>query len=70
MIIRVTETIENEAKAQTLGFPGTLVGTLATSLLGTLLSGKSVRATGRGSIRAGDGFIQISNGTIRVEQCF
>ena len=70
MIIRVNETIENEAKAQTLGFPGTLVGTLATSLLGTLLSGKSVRATGRGLIRAGDGFIQISNGTIRVEQCF
>ena len=46
LIKGVNETIINEAKEQKEGFLGMILGTLGTSLLGNLL-------TGKGTIRAG-----------------
>ena len=46
----VSETIQNEAKKQKVGFLSMLLGTLGASLLGNILAGKGV-------IRAGDGAI-------------
>ena len=40
----VTETIKNEAKEQKWRFLSTLLGTLGTTLLGNLLTGKIVKA--------------------------
>ena len=40
LIKGVSETIKNEAKEQKGGFPGMLLGTLGTSLLGNLLTGE------------------------------
>ena len=44
----VAETIKNETKEQKGGFLSMLLGTLGTSLLGNLL-------TGKGTVRAGEG---------------
>ena len=49
LIKGVNETIINEAKEQKEGFLGMILGTLGTSLLGNLL-------TGKGTIRAGQDF--------------
>ena len=53
----VSETIQHEAKEQTGGFFGMLLGTLGPSLLGDVLSkglsGKDVIRAGEGTIRAG-----------------
>ena len=52
----INETIKNEAKEQkNLGFLSMLLGTLGSSLLENLL-------TGKGSVRAGDGAIATSQG--------
>ena len=55
----VSETIQNEAKEQTGGFLGMLLGTLGASLLGDVLSkglsGKGVIRADEGTIRAGYG---------------
>ena len=56
LIKGVSDATKNEAKEQKGGFLGMLLGTLGTSLLGNLL-------TGKGKIRA-------SEGTIRVDQNF
>ena len=40
----VTETIKNEAKEQKWRFLSTLLGTLGTTLLGNLLTGKIIKA--------------------------
>ena len=53
LINEVSETIKNEPKEQREGFLGMLLGTLGTSLLGNLL-------TGKGTIRAGEGAIGAS----------
>ena len=47
---------KNEAKEQKWGFLEMLLGTLAASLLGNLLTGKGARLTSqeRGTIRAGE----------------
>ena len=45
----ISETIKNETKEQKGGFVPLLLGTLATSLLGSVLTGKGV-------IRAGENF--------------
>ena len=58
------ETIKNEAKEQKGGFLGILLGTLATSILGSMLAGKP-KIPGRGVIRAGEGVIQAGE---RVSQ--
>ena len=53
----VTETVYNEVKEQKGGFLSMLLGTLAASFLGNLLTGKGTIATsqGRGIYRAGKG---------------
>ena len=45
----VTETVENETKEQKGGFLSMLLGTLCVSLLGHLLTGKSVVRAGHGN---------------------
>ena len=44
----VTKTIKNETKEQKGGFLSMLLGTLGTSLLGNLLSGKGIKADSEG----------------------
>ena len=53
----VTETVYNEVKEQKGGFLSMVLGTLAASFLGNLLTGKGAIATsqGRGIYRAGKG---------------
>ena len=65
LIKGVREEIKNEAKEQKGGFLGMLVGTLGSSLLGNLLTGKS-------TIRAGEGAIATSQGrgTITAGEIF
>ena len=58
----VSETIQNEAKEQKGGFLSMLLGTLAASLLGDVLS-KGL--SGRGVIRAGEGTIRAGEGSKR-----
>ena len=43
----VTETVQNEVKEQKGGFLGMLLGTLGTSLLGNLLTGRGIYRTGK-----------------------
>ena len=55
----VTQTIKNKTKEQNGGFLGMLLGTLGTSLLGSMLAGKGILRAGSGNkkgkeiIRAG-----------------
>ena len=51
----VSETIKDEAKEQLGGFLSMLLGTLGTSLLSSILTGKGVIRAGEGTIRAGYG---------------
>ena len=51
----VTKTIKNERKEQKGGFLSMLLGTLGSSLLGNLLSGKGTVRAGEGIVRAGYG---------------
>ena len=44
LLKRVTKTIKNETKSQSGGFLSMLLGTLGASLLGNLLTGRTVRA--------------------------
>ena len=52
----VSKTIKNEAKEQKRGFLRMLLGTLGTSLLGNLLTGKGTVRVGEGIIEAGQEF--------------
>ena len=54
----VTNTIENETKEQKGGFLSMLLGTLGTSLLGNLLSGKGIVRAGSGNDK-GKGVIRV-----------
>ena len=56
MIKGYSETIQNEAKEQKGGFLGMLLGTLGTSLLENLLTGKRIIRAGGGTVRAGQDF--------------
>ena len=65
LIKGVIESIKNEAKEQTGGFLGMLLGSLWASLLGILYTGKGALAkgqerktirVGKGTIRAGENF--------------
>ena len=68
----VTETVKNETKEQKGGFLSMLLGTLGTSLLGNLLTGKGVvRADygnnkGKGIVRAGYGNKNKGKGVVRA----
>ena len=51
----VTETVQNELKAQKGGFLSMLLGTWGVSLLGNILVGKGIKRAGEGVLRAGYG---------------
>ena len=51
----VSETIQNEAKEQKVGFLSMLLGILSASLFGNILAGKGMNRAGEGFIRAGYG---------------
>ena len=51
----ITETVQNKVKEQKGGFLSMLLGTLGTSLLGNLLTGKGSNRAGEGIVRAGHG---------------
>ena len=44
----VSETVQNEARQQKVGFLIMLLGTLGTSLLGNILAGKEINRAGKG----------------------
>ena len=50
--------IKNEVEEQKGGFLSVLLGTLGTSLLGNLLTGKGVMRAGEGKTRAGESTIR------------
>ena len=58
----VTESVQNEVKWQRGGFLSMLLGTLGTSLLGNLLTGKGVNRKGKGIHRAGEGIVRAGEG--------
>ena len=45
----VSETVQNEARQQKVGFLSMLLGTLGTSLLGNILAGKEINRAGKGA---------------------
>ena len=49
LLKRITKTIKNETKKQKGGFLGMLLGTLAASLLGNMLTGKGILRAGYGN---------------------
>ena len=51
----VSETIQNEAKEQKVGYISMLLGTLSASLFDNILAGKGMNRAGEGFIRAGYG---------------
>ena len=53
---RIVETIKNEAKEQKPGFLGIFLGTLASILLRSTLTGREVVRADEGTIRAGQNF--------------
>ena len=57
----VTKTIKNETKEQKWGFLSMLLGTLGTSLLGNVLTGKGIVRAGYGNKR-GKGMLRASYG--------
>ena len=74
-----SQTIKNEAKEQKRAFLWMLLGTLGTSLLKNLLTGKKEIATsqgledsmpGRSSIRAGEGTVRTGENNVTVGQDF
>ena len=64
LIKAVSETIQKKAKEQKSGLLSMLLGTLVSSLLGNLLTGKGVKRPnsfnkpGRGVMRAGEGTVR------------
>ena len=72
LIKGVRETNKNEVKEQKGGFICMLLGTLGSSLLGNLLTGKGMEAKipRRGAMRAGEETIGTSESTIRAGQDF
>ena len=54
----VSKSIKNKAKEQKGGLLGMSLGTLDSSLLGNLLTGKSTVRAGEGTIRAGEGMVR------------
>ena len=70
MLKGVTETVQNEVKEQKGGFLSMLLGTLGTSLLGNLLTGRGaiVKSQRQGVNRAGKGrgINRASEGVLRT----
>ena len=63
LIKTVSQTVENEAKEQKVGFMGILASTLGASLFGSMLLGKKV-------IRVGDRVIRAGKEVIRPQYIF
>ena len=59
LLEEVTKTIKNETKEQKWGFLSMLLGTLGTSLLGNVLTGKGIVRAGYGNKR-GKGMLRAS----------
>ena len=62
----VTESVQNDVKEQQGGFLSMLLGTLGTSLLGSLWTGKGVNKKGKGIQRAGEGIVRTGRGNIDI----
>ena len=64
LLKRVTETVQNEVKGQKGGSLNMLLGTLGTSLLGNLLTGRRIYRAGKGKgiKRAGKGIVRAGYG--------
>ena len=54
LVKAISETIKNETKEQKGGFLPMLLGTLAASVLGSVLTRRGVIRAGEGTIRAGE----------------
>ena len=54
LILKVSKTIQSEAKEEKGGFLSMLLGTLGASSLENILAGKGMNRAGEGVIRAGD----------------
>ena len=65
----VAETVQNEVKEQKGGFLSMLLGTLGTSLLGSLLTGKKIYRAGKGKgiVRAGYGHPSQNNSNNKMD---
>ena len=65
----VTETVQNEVKEQKGGFLSMLLGTLGTSLLENLLTGRGINRAGKGKgiIRAGERIVRAGYGNIKMD---
>ena len=65
----VTETVQNEVKEQKGGFFSMLLGTLSSSLLGNILTGRGVNRAkkGRGINRAGEGTLRAGYGNNKMD---
>ena len=72
LIKGVSETIQNEAKKQEVGFLGMLLGTIGVILFGNSLEGKRVKVKipEKRVMRAGERTIRAGEGTIRTCQNF
>ena len=62
LLKRVTETVKNETKEQKGGLLSMLLGSLAASLLGNLLTGKGVVRAGYGNKNKGKGVVRAGYG--------
>ena len=58
----ITITVQNERNEQKGGFLTMLLGTLGSSLLRYLLTGKGINKKGKGIIRVGDGVVRSGEG--------
>ena len=72
LIKGVSETIQNEAKKQEVGFLGMLLGTIGANLLENSLEGKRVKVKipEKRVMRASEKTIRAGEGTIRTSQNF
>ena len=59
----ITITVQNEINEQKGGFLTMLLGTLGSSLLRYLLTGKGINKKGKGIIRVGDGVVRSGEGS-------
>ena len=66
----VSETIQNEAKEQKVGFFSMLLGTLGASLLRNILVGKGINGAGEGIVRAGYGNKKLRKTTTKNKKNF
>ena len=72
MLKEVTETVQNEVKEQKGEFLSMLLGTLAASLSGNILTGRGINTArkGRRIIRAGEGVLRAGYGSCSSKMDF